>query len=153
VVSNAGEGGEVPKRPWLAVLLAVIYPGLGHLYLREWIRAILWFGLIVSATSLLLPADAVPSALTLEAVIEATSSIPLRVSLAIVALTVLSVFDAYWLARRAETEAAAAAVGGRDGTQSCPNCGKELDEDLEFCHWCTEPLSGASDAEERAGGV
>jgi hypothetical protein len=153
VGSNASEGGEAPKRPWLAALLAVIYPGLGHLYLREWIRGILWFGLIVSATSLLLPADAVPSALTLEAVIEATSSIPLRVSLAIVALTVLSVFDAYWLAQRAETEAAAAAVGAGEGTQSCPNCGKDLDEDLDFCHWCTEPLPDASEAEGRADGV
>ncbi|PSP91758.1 zinc ribbon domain-containing protein, partial [Halobacteriales archaeon QH_8_68_33] len=20
----------------------------------------------------------------------------------------------------------------------CPNCGEDLDPDLEFCHWCTE---------------
>jgi len=22
----------------------------------------------------------------------------------------------------------------------CPNCGKETDAELDFCHWCTEPL-------------
>lgn len=32
------------KRLWLASALAVIYPGLGHVYLREWLRALLWFG-------------------------------------------------------------------------------------------------------------
>lgn len=24
-----------------------------------------------------------------------------------------------------------------DGTITCPNCGKEVDADMEFCHWCT----------------
>ena len=40
------------KRPWLAVVLAVLHPGLGHLYLREWLRAIrsrivAWFDALV----------------------------------------------------------------------------------------------------------
>lgn len=133
--SKASGPREPRKRPWLAALLAVIYPGLGHLYLREWVRAVLWFGLIISASSLLLPQSAVPSSLTLESVIEATRSIPLRVSLAILSLSILSVLDAYWLAKRAE---AAAEVGPEAVT--CPNCGKEIDEDLDFCHWCTTRL-------------
>ena len=29
----------------------------------------------------------------------------------------------------------------------CPHCGRELEEGLDFCHWCTEPLPGASDAD------
>jgi uncharacterized paraquat-inducible protein A len=124
------------KRPWIAVLLAILYPGLGHLYLREWIRGIMWFGLVVSSVMLLLPADAFPETVSVDAYLSAAAAIPLHVSLAIVALSALSVADAYWLARRAATPAAVA-----DGeTRSCPNCGKELDEDLDFCHWCTTRL-------------
>ncbi|MFA9515800.1 zinc ribbon domain-containing protein [Halopenitus sp. H-Gu1] len=26
-------------------------------------------------------------------------------------------------------------------TLKCPHCGKETDAELDFCHWCTEPLS------------
>ena len=42
-----------------------------------------------------------------------------------------------------------AAVGDRndadDGppTRSCPNCGRETDAEIDFCHWCTDPLPGS----------
>ncbi|OYR79611.1 hypothetical protein DJ71_16250, partial [Halorubrum sp. E3] len=40
----------------------------------------------------------------------------------------------------------AAADDGADGETlevTCPSCGKEVDADLDFCHWCTEPLPWA----------
>lgn len=136
------EHGKPRKRPWLAALLAIVYPGLGHLYLREWVRAILWFGVILSAIVLLLPESAVPETFSIEAYLTAAESIPLQVSLAIIGLSLLSVFDAYWLAQR-EDDSAVAQDG--DGTQTCPNCGKELDAELDFCHWCTTRLERGAD--------
>jgi hypothetical protein len=131
------ETGTAGKRPWVAVVLALVYPGLGHLYLREWIRGIMWFGLIVSSVMLLLPADAFPDTLSVNAYVAAAAAIPLHVSLAIVALSALSVADAFYLARRS----AAPAPTSNGGTLSCPNCGKELDADLDFCHWCTTRIA------------
>ncbi|AXR79121.1 hypothetical protein AArcMg_0898 [Natrarchaeobaculum sulfurireducens] len=43
-------------------------------------------------------------------------------------------------------------TSGADGP-TCPQCGKELDEDLAFCHWCTtrlEPPEGDDVDEEPA---
>lgn len=126
------------KRPWLAALLAIVYPGLGHVYLREWIRALLWFGLAIATLLVLMPAAAMPAtgSISLQTVVEASRRIPEGTRLALFGIILLSVFDAYRLAavgnRRAET-----AAGGR-----CPNCGHDLDGDydLEFCHWCTARL-------------
>ncbi|WP_280537465.1 zinc ribbon domain-containing protein [Halopenitus sp. POP-27] len=28
---------------------------------------------------------------------------------------------------------------------TCPHCGKETDAELDFCHWCTEPLPAAEE--------
>lgn len=141
MVSNASSRGGSAKRPWLAVLLAIVYPGLGHLYLREWIRAVLWFGLIVSASMFLLPAESVPQSLSVGAMVESARAIPLEVSLAVLAISVLSVADAYWLATRQRPEPTA------EGTRTCPNCGKDIDEDLDFCHWCTTRLEGPAEDE------
>lgn len=126
------------KRPWLAALLAIVYPGLGHVYLREWFRALLWFGLAITTLSLLVPAAAMPATdgVSLQALLEASQRVPREARIALFGIVLLSVFDAYRLAtlenRKAET-----AAGGR-----CPHCGHDLEEgyDLEFCHWCTARL-------------
>lgn len=34
-------------RPWLAAVLALVFAGLGHAYLRRWARALLWLGTII----------------------------------------------------------------------------------------------------------
>jgi hypothetical protein len=139
------------KRPWIAVLLAVLYPGLGHLYLRLWGRAILWFVFVVTSTTLLVPDDVYPATFSVEAVVGAAQAIPLVVSLVVLALSALNVVDAYLMARRmdggndsgTDRMGLGAGTGGSDdGTQTCPSCGKELDEDLDFCHWCTTELDG-----------
>jgi hypothetical protein len=127
------------KRPWLAALLSVLYPGLGHVYLREWLRGLLWFGLVIATTSIVVPATALPAAgseISLDAVLQASRALPQEATLALFGIVVLSVADAYRLAalgnRRTET-----ATGNR-----CPECGHELDaaDDLDFCHWCTARL-------------
>ncbi len=47
------------KRPWLAALFAFVYPGLGHIYLRQWLRAILWFGFVILTAFLFIPQDVI----------------------------------------------------------------------------------------------
>lgn len=138
-----------PKRPWLAAVLALASPGLGHVYLREWFRALLWFGLILSAVRLLVPELSPPDAMTVEAVMAVYQDVEFtaRALAVVVGLFSLSMVDAYWMAT-AGNERAAAAEG-----VACPHCGKELDEDLTFCHWCTTELDPPAEdraAEDRA---
>ncbi|MDS0257892.1 zinc ribbon domain-containing protein [Haloarcula sp. S1CR25-12] len=133
------------KRPWLAAVLAFIYPGLGHVYLREWLRAVLWFGLVVS-TSTLLVQDSVMAPLdggiSVDALLAVSQNIPLQASVALFAITALSMVDAYWMATRENVETEV--VEG----MKCPHCGKELEEDLDFCHWCTTKLDRPADPEQ-----
>ncbi len=148
-----GQSGQTRrKRPWLAVLLAFVYPGLGHLYLRKWGRALLWFAMIVASTMVLIPDDAAPSGLSVESVIASAEAIPTGVSLLILALSLLSVLDAYWLATRVNEGARQATDdGGGVQVEDCPHCGKELDEDLDFCPWCTERLVDPDEDEPTTG--
>jgi hypothetical protein len=58
------------RNPWLAGGLSVLVPGLGHLYLRSYRRAVLWFAPVVVAVIAVLamsrtsPADLVEAALS-----------------------------------------------------------------------------------------
>ncbi|MBO4246832.1 MULTISPECIES: zinc ribbon domain-containing protein [Halomicrobium] len=126
------------KRPLLAAALAFLSPGLGHLYLREWIRALLWFSLAMLGVSILAPEATLPAATTPEAIwtasVEMTRALSWQARGALLAVSLLSVLDAYRIAT--EINAAAAIEEG----QQCPYCGRELDEDLDFCHWCTAEL-------------
>jgi uncharacterized paraquat-inducible protein A len=139
VSDTTSRGRTGQKRPWLAALLAVLYPGLGHVYLRKWGRALLWFLIIITSSTILIPSDAVPSTLSVDALLAAGRAVPLPVSLAILALTFLSMADAYWLARRTG-DAPPTTTRTESGSRTCPNCGKEVDEDIDFCHWCTTEL-------------
>jgi uncharacterized paraquat-inducible protein A len=127
------------KRPWLAAALAFLYPGLGHIYLREWLRAILWFGLVVSTSTLLVGEAAIPDALSVDAFVTASQAMSAEATIALLAITVLSMADAYWMASRANESAEAETDTVAEG-ESCPHCGKELDEDISFCHWCTTEI-------------
>ncbi|MFT4923731.1 MAG: hypothetical protein ACI8XM_002962 [Haloarculaceae archaeon] len=143
---------ETPrKRPWLAVLLAILYPGLGHIYLRKWGRALLWFALIVTSALFLVPGDAEPTALSADAILTAAEAIPTEVSLLILGLSFLSVFDAYMMANRVN-EMARPTVdsAGEVQVESCPSCGKDLDEELEFCPWCSHQLVDTEPDEDDA---
>jgi hypothetical protein len=129
------------KRPWLAAALAFVYPGLGHVYLREWLRALVWFGLVVTSSTLLVPESAVPGGFSVNAFVEAARAIPIEAGIALLSITLFSMIDAYWMAKRTNDAAAVEA-----GT-TCPHCGKDVDEDIDFCHWCTEPLEPAGETD------
>ncbi|MFC5135716.1 MULTISPECIES: zinc ribbon domain-containing protein [Haloferacaceae] len=49
---------------------------------------------------------------------------------------------------REPAEPEAAETPDRDHADvECPQCGRETDATLDFCHWCTEPLPWADDGE------
>ena len=113
-------------------MLAVVYPGLGHVYLRSWLRALLWIWMAVLAAVLFVP-DALFSGVTsLDGLRAAVAALPIEAAAALLLVTAFNVVDAYWQAVRAGQWA--------DGLR-CPSCGRAIDElDLSFCHWCSEPL-------------
>lgn len=124
------------RRPWVAAALAFISPGLGHVYLREWLRAMLWFGIGLTTAVLVVDTGSIDTA-SVATFLTSVSAVSFGASLAISAVTLLSMIDAYLLAER-ERKRANAAASASPG--NCPFCGKELEEGLDFCHWCTEPL-------------
>ena len=173
------------RRPWLAVVLALLISGLGHAYLRRWGRALGWYVAITATLILLVPDAAIDQLLAREPP-------PLADILPALIVVVGSVVDAYVIAVRnnrkyeRQLRAHTTAVGGEGGTPEadrgsgrgtpsvgdrdpddpaagadgridpdepsavleCPHCGRETDPDLDFCHWCTEPLDvGAGTAE------
>lgn len=140
VIHLTGVQRTARKRPWLAALLALAYPGLGHVYLREWARSLLWFGLALLTASLLIPPSAVPETVTLDSLSQMASTLPLTTTLALGVVTGASTVDAYWQASRANERHRQEAAG-----TTCPDCGRDVDEDLDFCHWCTAPLRPTND--------
>jgi hypothetical protein len=159
-------------RPVIAAVLALVFPGLGHLVLRRWGRALLWHLTIVGGGAALLvlyDVDAGSSVLTPGQAMEAAEALPPEITLPVALLSVLSSIDAYIVGRsdvaeRNRVDATAEAVRRRAASADdegpnagspvteitgeddealqvkCPNCGKETDAELDFCHWCTEPL-------------
>ncbi|ELZ44487.1 hypothetical protein C464_13360 [Halorubrum coriense DSM 10284] len=160
-------------RPVLAAVLALVFPGLGHLTLRRWGRALLWHLTVVGGGIALFALYDVEPVNPLADPAAVSAAVPSDVALPIVVLTVLSAVDAYLVGRadvaeRERVDAAAEAMRRRtasaDGNEgpgtgpsppsaagdagesldvTCPNCGRETDADLDFCHWCTEPLPWA----------
>jgi len=68
------------KRPWLAAALAFVYPGLGHAYLRSWLRAFIWFLLGVMTAALVTPEPVVTAYESggFSAMMTAMEDVPLR---------------------------------------------------------------------------
>jgi len=127
------------RRPWVAAVLAVVQPGFGHVYLREWFRALLWFGLWVWTVVLVVPVSPTDS---IGAVTEAFAALSLPAAAALASVVVFGTLDAYRLALRADTP---------DDGPSCPCCGREVDPSLGFCHWCTERLDGTGNGDGTSG--
>lgn len=129
---------DTGKRPWLAAALAFAQPGLGHAYLRSWIRAVLWFGLWAATVALVVELPTVPvtdPVAFVTALFAGMDDLPLRATLALASVTAFSMLDAYWLAARN------IASQERGSEPECPECGREVDPSLEFCHWCTAELT------------
>jgi len=133
---------DTRKRAWLAAVLAFAQPGLGHVYLRSWLRAVLWFGLWAATIGLVveLPAAGGDPVAFLSATVGALGELPLRATLALASVTVFCVLDAYWLAAR---NAASRDQFAEEPT--CPECGQDVDPTLEFCHWCTAEFPEEAD--------
>jgi len=130
------------KRPWLAALLAAFVTGLGHLYLRRWRRGLGWLLVLFAVTVLFVdPA-------TVDAFATGGSVDPLAVA-PIYAVGALSVVDAYLVARAGNFVARITPTEDGEFTH-CPNCGKELDGDLDFCQWCSTDL-GDVEVADRTG--
>lgn len=129
---------RVEKRPLMAALLSFVQPGLGHVYLREWLRAglwlLIWFGslAVVLTTAGVDPTttDVAAAAFGLFAAME---DFPIEATLSMFAVTMFATLDAYWLTARNNHRL-------RRDVGRCPHCGKELDPTLDFCHWCTTTL-------------
>ncbi len=131
---------QTERRPILAALLTFIQPGLGHLYLREWIRAAIWAGMWLATLVVVTTATGGTLALVdvLIAVLGPVVTVdrfPVEAVVAVMTVTTIAMFDVYWLAIRNNRRL-------RKHVARCPNCGKDLDPSLDFCHWCTVPLDG-----------
>ena len=129
------------KRPWLAAALSVLIPGLGHLYLRLWGRALLWLGLSILASFLVFPSGALPSSASVDAILSASNALSPQATVLIFGVSMLCVIDAYMMAQRINNLLTRTQrINDGESPRRCPNCGKELDPDIEFCHWCTTEL-------------
>ncbi|WP_129114832.1 zinc ribbon domain-containing protein [Halegenticoccus tardaugens] len=126
------------NRPWLAAALALLVAGAGHVYLRRWRRAALWFLVIIGTAMAITTAVADPTT------IEGAEDLPVEAMVATVVAFFLSALDAYTIARDGAPRGDA---GSSDG-ESCPHCGREVDPDLDFCQWCTARLDRAPSEEE-----
>ncbi|WP_255191078.1 zinc ribbon domain-containing protein [Natronobeatus ordinarius] len=132
---------------WLRALaaagLSVFLPGAGHALLRDWVRALLFAGLFVSALYVFLPTQQLSAAGSMAAAMDVATAELSRIDRFVLSfIVVFAAVDAGFRAMGFSSSA----TGDGDGA-SCPYCGKELDEDLEFCHWCTEPLVPEADPE------
>jgi hypothetical protein len=111
--------------------------GLGQAYLRRWLRAVAWVALAVVVAVLFVP----------DAALADPGSAAFADGLPLLAVSVLSVVDAYLLARRHNLSLEI------EQADRCGTCHRELDADLSFCAWCADERpsdpDGASSVEER----
>ncbi|GAA0653275.1 zinc ribbon domain-containing protein [Salarchaeum japonicum] len=143
------------RRGILAAALSFVYPGLGQLYRRAWIRAFAWVTLAVAIAYLLTPTELLTAFEEQGLAVFETATIPMELTIALLVIRVLSAADAYFLAvaqaadrdaaladavptpGSADAEPGADAAASEDDAATCPNCGREIDEELDFCPWCT----------------
>ncbi|MFB6229465.1 MAG: zinc ribbon domain-containing protein [Halobacteriales archaeon] len=130
------------RRAAIAAFLALFAPGLGHVYLRAWIRAIAWFLLATVTVSFVLPESAFAGIGSggIGGMIETITSLPSRVYLTSLTVRVASGLDAGLIALRAPTADTTADATEAEASGGCPQCGKDLDDELDFCPWCTTHL-------------
>ncbi|XVH30627.1 DUF7575 domain-containing protein [Haloferacaceae archaeon DSL9] len=121
--------------------------GAGHAYLRRWRRSIAWFLFSLGAGVALIyyytddPATVDPM------------NVPTAVTLPLLVILFLSVFDAYLVAKRTGRSGRVTTADGADAddeapTVRCPNCRRETDPEFDFCAWCAEPLSEPNEADD-----
>jgi drug/metabolite transporter (DMT)-like permease len=82
-------------KPIVAAVLALVYPGIGHLYLKRWLRAVFWFVVIFTGTVIFIPKGAFD-----ESILDGAKSIPAVDLILFVAIYIGSSLDAYRLAKQ-----------------------------------------------------
>lgn len=124
----------VPSRPFFAALLSILQPGIGHLYLKAWIRTTVWAGLWLVFFSLAV--HNAPSELgyndllvAMVGVLGTIEYFSVEYAAVLVVITLVATVDSYWLGTQQSQH--------NNSEHRCPVCGREQDLSLEFCHWCT----------------
>jgi len=139
-----------PRRVLVTVLIAIAgamigVAGAGHAYLRRWRRSLLWLTVTMGAAVLLIN-QYVPNPGELDPF--DTGALPMEVTLPLFVIIAISVFDATLLAyldgRSTSGVGTTESDAVDDGNVSCPHCGKATDAELDFCTWCTKPLTADS---------
>lgn len=120
-------------RLFVAVLLSVLFPGLGHVYVRRFLRAA-GFALVAVGVVLLLGPSLDATGSALDRAVSTWQSASFEANLALSAVEFAAMLDVYLLERSADEDDADAE------TRSCPNCGRDLDGTLSFCPWCAYEL-------------
>ena len=120
-------------RAVLAAGLSLLLPGAGHAVLRDWFRALLFAGLYFATFWLFFPVERMMDAGTVSEMMDVAAEVDMLSQLTLLFITLIAAFDATFRALGFPPNGSSGDVEG----PTCPECGKELDEDLEFCHWCT----------------
>ena len=122
------------KNILIAILFALIYPGLGHIYLRSWIRAITWFLFAIATTILVVPTPIMESIESggVSVIFSDAAQLPFEAYIALAAVNLLNIVDVYLVAK--------SKYQSTESTSICTLCGRKLDPDLSFCPWCTADL-------------
>ncbi|AFK18481.1 zinc ribbon domain-containing protein [Haloferax mediterranei ATCC 33500] len=129
---------DARRRAFVAALVGVVgaslgIAGAGHVYLREWRRALAWFTFVIGAVLVLLSTVTDPASVGSLSTIESVSALPTTVIVPVVGLLFLSALDAYRVGMRSRGRNA-------NGQPTCPVCRGELDQQLDFCPWCATEL-------------
>ncbi|GAB3675877.1 DUF7575 domain-containing protein [Halopiger thermotolerans] len=129
-------------RALLAGALSILFPGAGHALLRDWLRAVVFAGLYLSAIAIFLPTEQLAAAETMADAVTIVGNMDSTGQFAVSFIGLFAAIDAAFRSLGFPPTGSGTGSGSSDGS-TCPECGKELDEDLEFCHWCTTRLEPA----------
>ncbi|MGM0605439.1 MAG: zinc ribbon domain-containing protein [Halobacteriota archaeon] len=148
---------DTRRRALITIVVAAIpgylgIAGVGHAYLRQWRRSIVWF-LLALGSAFALTFYYIDDPASID--IADPAAIPSEVTIPLLVIISLSVLDAFLLAISMGREKQASTMNGREGedgqqraTPSCPNCGKNVDPELDFCPWCTVEFERAPAADD-----
>lgn len=131
------------RRRSTAVLLSLLYPGLGHLYVRSWHRALGWYlGGLAGLGLLFAVTPGVTAALvasqSIDAAVRAARELPVDALVVVVlGLRLLGSADVWWVLRRR--------ARGMAPTR-CDSCARERESDLNFCPWCLDATDRDADS-------
>ena len=128
-------------RALVAVGLSILMPGAGHAVIRDWARAAVFAGLFFASIAIFFPLDQLWGAAStgnleeMQTIVE--SEITMLEQFTIMFLHLFAAIDAGFQALGLTRDRGGSAGSGEP---TCPQCGKPIDTDLEFCHWCTTRL-------------